>query len=304
MITVIICSIYPERCNRLLENISETIGTEYETIVFDNRDARWGLCRVYNHCAEKARFPCLCFMHEDLHFGTKNWGQKIIETMERISGCGVTGFAGGLQACKNFTSWWAGQTRMNVYDGFNGTNHADLKQNYTHHHYANPDAEEFSKVLCVDGLFQCVRKSIWEEIKYDEDSFPGFHFYDVDFSFAVAEKYNNYVLLNFDVFHDSHGSRNLEYVQNMFIFQNKWKSKLPESINNVLERGKNNTGKELREAFTAFKLCVKEHVSLKKYLMQIYRINRFGFFVLTLFYLPIKTIPELFRRTVKKYQRA
>lgn len=237
MITMIICSINPERCNKLLENISKTIGVEYETIVFDNRNEQWGLCRVYNHCAAKAKFPYLCFIHEDVHINTDNWGKKIIETIEKIPDCGVVGFAGGTHAGKNISSWSAGQRRANVCDGFNGKNHSYLRLNYKTHHYANPYAEEFSKVLFIDGLFQLVKKTIWEEIKYDEDTFSGFHFYDLDFSFAVSEKYNNYVLLCFDVFHDSPGNINSEYVKNIFAFQSKWKNKLPKDINSITHGG-------------------------------------------------------------------
>jgi hypothetical protein len=230
MISIIICSINPERCEEILKNISETIGIDYETIIFDNRRENWGICRVYNHCAEKAKYPFLCFVHEDILFGTKNWGKTIIDFIAETPDCGVIGFAGGFQAQKNFSSWWAGETRKNVWDGYNGKNGTYLKINYRNHRYSNPDGEPSSQVICIDGLFQFVRKSIWEEIKYDEITFLGFHFYDVDFSLGASEKYNNYVLLNIDVFHDSEGHTNAEYIKNMFIFQKKWNKKLPKNI--------------------------------------------------------------------------
>ena len=188
---------------------------------------------------------------------------------------------------------------MNVHDSSNGENHTCLKLNYMHHRYSNPDAAAFSKVLCVDGIFHFVRKTIWEEIRYDEYSFSGFHFYDVDFSFAVAEKYNNYVLLDFDVFHDSHGYINAEYIKDMFIFQNKWKNKLPKSVNNRA----NNITAELKETFTIFMLCIKKRVSLKKYWGQIYRINKFPLFVLILFYIPIRIVIKLFYRVVGRVSK-
>jgi len=299
MITFIICSIRPEVCNRLLQNLSETAGVEYETIVFDNRDAQWGLCRVYNHCAEKARFPYLCFLHEDIRIETKAWGKKMIETVEKIPDCGVAGFAGGLQMGKNATSWWAGPTRMNIYSGSKGKNHLDLKLNYTHHLYSNPDTEEVSQVLCVDGVFHFVRKTIWELIRYDEDSFSGFHFYDVDFSFAVAEKYSNYALLNFDVFHDSDGSINADYLKNMFVFQRKWNRKLPKNI-----KGEYPVSAELSEAFTMFILCLKKHVSIKKCGVQIYRINKLPLFILILFYIPVQVVIKIFYRIMRQRKSA
>jgi hypothetical protein len=299
MITIIICSIDPERCSKLLENISETVGVEYEALVFDNRNEQWGLCRVYNHCAEKAKYPYLCFMHEDVHIDTKNWGEKIVGTVEKIPDCGVVGFAGGIRAAKNISSWWAGGKISNIYDGFNGKNYPYRRLNYATHYYSNPYAEEISNVLCVDGLFQFIKKSIWEEIRYDERLFAGFHFYDIDFSFAVAEKYNNYVLLDLDVFHDSGGRMNADYVRYMFVFQNKWKNRLPKKLDDTMLR-RGNIKFELAEAFFIFTLCVNNRVNLRKYLAQLYKINRFPVFVLLLFYIPMKVVLKLFCQVIEK----
>lgn len=78
-LTIIICSINPERCKITIENITETVGVEHQIEVFDNREHNWGICKVYNHCAEKANSPYLCFMHEDFFIETKNWGKDIID---------------------------------------------------------------------------------------------------------------------------------------------------------------------------------------------------------------------------------
>jgi len=302
MISIIVCSINPTRCNKLLNNISETIGIEYETIVFDNRNKKWSICKVYNNCAERARFPFLCFIHEDVYIDTKSWGKKIIEIIEKIPNCGLIGFAGGIQARKNFCSWWTSETRVNIHDGFNGKNHPCLKENYNWYYYSNPNSEDYSRVLCIDGLFQFIKKKIWEEIKYDEYIFSGFHFYDVDFSFAVAEKYNNYIIFGIDTFHDSHGYINSEYLNNMFLFQNKWKNKLPKDISNndilkTKEKLKNIIS-ELKDAFTIFILCKNEHFDLKKYFLQIYKINGLLFLVILLFFIPINVIIKIIYRII------
>ena len=64
MISVIICSVKPSQVSRLEKNIAETIGNvEYEVIAFDNRNTHYGLCEIYNLCAEKSRYDNLCFAH-------------------------------------------------------------------------------------------------------------------------------------------------------------------------------------------------------------------------------------------------
>lgn len=300
MISIIICSINPERCEKTLENFSKNIGLEHETIVFDNRQNNWGICRVYNHCAEKAKYPFLCFVHEDVFIETENWGKTIVEFIEKIPNCGVVGFAGGFQAMKNLSSWWAGEKRMHLCDAYNGKTHSYKSLNYKNHYYENPDAESFSKVLCVDGLFQFIKKSIWEEIKYDEDNFSGFHFYDVDFSFAVSEKYNNYVLLNYDVFHDSSGNVNEEYINNMFIFQEKWNKKLPKNLTEMYSW--KILRAELRETLQIHDYCKNAHIKMGKFFKKIYKTNTNCFFALVLIYIPIKIILNRLTRFFEKIQ--
>ena len=288
MISIIICSINPERCEKTLENFSKTIGIEYEVIVFDNRQKGWGLCKTYNYCAEKAKYQYLCFVHEDVFIDTKDWGKRIVEFVEKIPKCGVVGFAGGLQARKNFSSWWAGERRVNIRDGYNSRTRVYSRADYRNHAFINPDNEPHSRVLCVDGLFHFVKKTIWEEVKYDESTFPAFHFYDVDFSLAVSELYSNYALLNFDVFHDSSGNVNKEYIKWMFAFQEKWNGKLPKSITAI--DGFKNLYAELREAMTVFVYCKIAGFAMGKYLRQIQRINSVCFFVLVLVFLPLKVL--------------
>jgi len=83
----------------------------------------------------------------------------------------------------------------------------------------------------LDGLFLFVKRSIWKENPFDEEKIKGFHFYDADFSFGVAQKWQNYVCLTVDIYHFSFGNCDRIYYENARIFQKKWKDKLPYSIN-------------------------------------------------------------------------
>jgi hypothetical protein len=284
-ISIIICSINPERCEKSVHDISKTIGVEHGIIVFDNREYNWGLCKVYNQCAEKTSSPYLCFMHEDLFIETDNWGGIIIDFAEDTPNCGVIGFAGGLQAAKNMSSWWFDEKRMNVNDGYTGKNKNYRKYNYKYHQYVNPKSEAFSQVICIDGVFHFVKKSVWEEIKYDESNFNGFHFYDIDFSFAVAQKYKNYVLFNMNVFHDSPGSTNSDYINNMIVFQNKWNKYLPFYLDNNLAKISKSKiiRSELREMIVIYKLYKENYIKIKGYIEQICKIN--GKYIVPIFYI-------------------
>lgn len=297
MISIIICSINPERCKKTLDNISKTIGIEYETIIFDNRIKKFGICKVYNLCAEKAIFPYLCFIHEDVFIETVEWGKHIIEFIEETPECGVVGVAGGLQVTRNFTSWWSSDKIINVHYGYNGGNNKYLKLNYNNHDYVNPNNYNYAQVVCIDGLMQCVRKTIWNEIRFDDNNYSGFHFYDVDFSFSVSQKYKNYVLLDIDIYHDSSGSFNESYVKNMFLFQKKWRKKLPYYLEekNIYIK----TICELRDV-EALLIDNRNIHNIIFNLIHIVKNNTFVFNILIFFYIPIKIALRLLYKLYKR----
>ena len=74
MISIVICSISPERLQQVIQNIQDTIGVEYEIIAINNREKCWPIARAYNEGARKARYSNLFFVHEDVKFHSQNWG--------------------------------------------------------------------------------------------------------------------------------------------------------------------------------------------------------------------------------------
>jgi len=298
MISIIICSINPERCEKTKQNLLETIGIENEIIIHDNRHYQWGICKVYNYCASFAKYKYLCFIHEDVFITTVNWGKKLVEIAENIENCGVIGFAGGLQVPKNFSSWGPDDVKANVCYGLNDKTFEFSKANYKYHLYINKNYEHLSKVLCIDGLFQFVKKSIWENIKYDELTFKGFHCYDADFSFAVSQNYNNYIIFDIDIYHDSSGNQDNDYIESIFLFQKKWIKQLPKFliINNKLKYFR----AELRHSFYLYSFCKLIKYKINKYFYHIIKINNLFFFILLLFYIPIKIINNNYIKLLKR----
>jgi len=45
-ISIITCSMKPELCSRMLESVKKTIGINFETVIFDNREKGYGICQV------------------------------------------------------------------------------------------------------------------------------------------------------------------------------------------------------------------------------------------------------------------
>jgi hypothetical protein len=57
---------------------------------------------------------------------------------------------------------------------------------------------------------------------------------------------------------------------------------------------------ELRAAYDTFRHCMVEHVSLKKYFIQIYKINGLLFSILLLLYIPIKITSKILCKIFEK----
>jgi len=232
-ISVIICSRDPALCENVKSCIAETIGVEFEIIAFDNRAVNWGICKVYNHCAETAVYPYLCFIHEDINITTNGWGAALIKFAEETPNCGAIGIAGGTTAYRNFMSWCDSiannDARFRYWDahcGGSGSQTAPVLKSY------NPDNARFTKAVTLDGCFLFAAKDICAKKPFDEDTFPGFHFYDADFTFKIAQVKQNYVCCQIDLYHFSRGILNGEYFRDVKKFQIKWKDKLPVTVEN------------------------------------------------------------------------
>ena len=48
MISIIVCSKFPTLSKELLDNISQTVGTDYEIVSIDNSQAKYSIFEAYN----------------------------------------------------------------------------------------------------------------------------------------------------------------------------------------------------------------------------------------------------------------
>lgn len=197
MISIIICSINPEQLAECKESIAQTIGTKYELIVEDNRDANKSLAQVYNEAAKKAQYKYIVFVHEDTGFWRTDWGYEVVDLLKKEY-VGAVGVAGTRYMDKN--GFWA------------AAGVPFLKGQVLHPQQNLKKLTKFSEdegvfeVVAIDGVFMATRKDIVEEIPFDEKTFDAFHFYDIDFSMRVAQKYSVLVTTNIRLYHYSKGN--------------------------------------------------------------------------------------------------
>jgi hypothetical protein len=224
MISLVVCSIRPEQLAQLKRSVEGSIGLPHEWLVADNRNTGKGICQVYNELAARARYPYLLFIHEDVTFESFDWGPALVEQFEKDDQLGLLGLAGSTIKSRSYSGWYTADARHDRYQLF----------------HALPDRVERLEqlpamgagpfpVVCLDGVFLFCRKSVWSEIPFDASSVNGFHFYDLDFSMRVAEKYKVGVLGGLGLLHHTAagGDYGRRWVREAIRFHRRWKNRLP-----------------------------------------------------------------------------
>jgi hypothetical protein len=227
MISIIICSANPFTLHSVKKNVLATIGLPHEIIAIDNPDRQYGICKAYNEGAARAKFPYLCFMHEDISFDTHDWGQRVVDHLsdERT---GLLGIAGG-DARSLVPSSWSGamvSNEINIYQ----------------HYKSRPDPPEHivvsgaqppavrRRVVALDGVWLCTRKTVWDQFQFDEEHFRGFHGYDIDYSLQVGTRYDLFVVFDIVIHHFSEGRPDRGWMESAIRVSKKWRHRLPVSV--------------------------------------------------------------------------
>ena len=225
MISVIICSREPSLAADICRNIGESIGVEHEILVTDNSVAKKGICSAYNAAVKKARFPILCFVHEDVYFKSQGWGTKLAAHFTE-SDTGIIGLAGG-DAMSEIPSTWSNcleTVHINILQGNSVTGQPPTPLHFTNE---PPHSLLKKRVIGVDGVFMAIQKIRFAHNSFDETLLTGFHGYDIDLSLQLAMKYKNYVVFDIDIEHFSTGSLNKEWLKSTVLIAKKWETQLP-----------------------------------------------------------------------------
>ena len=224
MISIIICARKEDIAPELRKNIEETIGIPYEIIIINNAANDYTIFSAYNKGVSLSKFPLLLFMHDDILYHTNDWGKKLAEHFqdEKVGGVGIAG-----TPYLSFTTggWWSG-----------GAGHLHLLQSNkedptpVHHNYF-PENSQVEEVVVLDGVWFCLRRNLFDRIRFDEATFSGFHFYDVDITLQVHFLgYKLLVVRDILIHHQSIGILDRHWVKNAGLFYKKWRDRLPVSV--------------------------------------------------------------------------
>lgn len=221
MVSVIVSSKTDTLFQNFSNNLSETIGCLYEIIEIKNYQGKLSICEAYNKGAQMAKYPILCFCHEDISFKTQNWGNLLVSHFEdpKIS---LIGILGNIIKTK---------IPSGVFSSVQHTNRINqlqlLHDRSTLHYYTNPLNETISEVATLDGMFLATKHTYWKQYQFDQHILTGFHGYDVDFSLSMSLLGKVVVVYDILIEHFSFGGNTKDWVTSQLSIVQKWKNVLP-----------------------------------------------------------------------------
>jgi tetratricopeptide (TPR) repeat protein len=172
-ISVIICSVTPEKFARVTQNYAELLaGEAYEIIGI--HDAK-SLCEGYNRGVAQSSGEILIFCHDDIEILTADFKDKLRRQLAAYDVIGVAGTSRLIGQSWAMAGWphLHGQV-LHLRPGTNGPCELCV--------YGPP---ALAPIQAMDGLFFAARRRVLETVMFDEKIFDGFHLYDLDFTFSA-----------------------------------------------------------------------------------------------------------------------
>lgn len=219
MISIIICSRNSSLPNALCQNIEQTIGETYETVCVDSTARGLSIFEAYNQGVQQAKGEYLVFMHDDIVFRTQNWGRIISQSLEDKK-TGIVGVLGGHIIDETSYSW----TSSGFYSG-----QVIQVTNGTTTTYNHNEAGLGNMVIALDGMLLAMRKELFDKeiLKWDSDTYNGFHFYDLDICMQAVSQGYKVKVVPVLVEHHSLGAFNQSFYDSCRAFHHKWDHILP-----------------------------------------------------------------------------
>lgn len=212
LLSVIVCSIDATKLSKFRASLARSVAGPHELVHIP--DAR-SLCEGYTRALARARGDLLVFCHDDIEFLIDDLHARVATHLSRHD---LVGPAGTRKV--SGAAWiWGGPPANDgwiAHPGRNGTIGAWVY---------GPNGPVVEHAQSLDGLFLATRRDVVERIGFDADTFDGFDFYDMDFSYR-AQRAGLRVTIACDllVIHDSEGDFGKTYAH----FARRFFAKFPD----------------------------------------------------------------------------
>lgn len=224
MISIIICSRTSYLEPQFIENIRQTIGSDYELIVINNSENNYSIFEAYNLGIVKSKGDVLCFIHDDILFHTDGWGILLLKIFGTNQLIGLLGVAGSKIKTKMPSAWWDcphDQKAVNIIQHFNDNKTEEWNYGFK--------GDLMTSVVAIDGVFMAMRKD--KRIVFNT-KIKGFHNYDLNISIEYQKYgYDVFVTNQILIEHFSIGTINKSWIKSTLLIHKLYDEFLPLKIN-------------------------------------------------------------------------
>ena len=215
-ISVIICSVDPQRFEKVQANYRTLLGSVSHEII-GIHDAS-SLCEGYNRGAARASGEILVFSHDDIEIVTADFAARLLDHLSRHDLVGVAGATRLIGGSWTYAGWphLCGQVGSRIMKpGSLAVTVFGLQEGAA------------GTVQALDGVFLAARREVLERIRFDERTFDGWHLYDLDFSFSAhLAGFRLAVCQDICLIHDSLGTYQADWQRYVDRFEDKHRGRL------------------------------------------------------------------------------
>ena len=215
MVSIIICSINDVRFSSVAANYTHLLKDEPHEII-RIADAR-SLCEGYNRGVAQSRGEYLIFSHDDIEILNADFAVRLKQHLSEFDLVGVAG------TNRLIRGEWVAAGPPYIF--------GQVAQRHLQHAFVvlifNPGRRAFGGIHAMDGLFFAARRSVVEKIPFDAVTFDGFHYYDLDFTFAAhLAGFRLGIANDIHVVHESPGAHDEKWHHYLAKFEQKYASQL------------------------------------------------------------------------------
>ena len=203
------------------EYLKKSSGFKKIEVIEKINNGEKSLAEVYNEILNESKTDIVVFCHDDIYFDTPSWYSKLLKHFEKTD-YGIIGVAGTTHMSET-GRWWDEKKSM-----IGIVNHESGGKKWVSK-YSEDFNNNVRQSVIVDGLFIAVSKG---RIKSNfNESFKGFHFYDVSFCFEnYLKDVKVGVIANIRITHKSIGQTNQQWEDNRIQFADLYKDNLPVKV--------------------------------------------------------------------------
>jgi GT2 family glycosyltransferase len=171
MLSVIICNRNPLKWATVTAMYRGLLGNTPHEIIGIHDAA--GICEGYNRGIERSKGDWIVFSHDDIEFLHESFAHNLTSHLQTWDVIGIAG------ACKVVGGGWGDARHPYLLGQIGQCRGHDFPVTFFGVH----PAPRAAKIL--DGVFIACRRAVVEKVRFDAASFPAWHGYDSDFSYAA-----------------------------------------------------------------------------------------------------------------------